>query len=122
MARAQRLLCGAALAVLVTLAAAGCTPAPPPPAQLVGKNLEQTQDSLGGPFIIIDITPNVVDQPSTYNDGKDPAGWSVLVACASDSGEGYVLGVIPKASATTSIIGSAKAGDYDSYVAGCAKS
>lgn len=120
MARAQR-LCGTALVVLATLAAAGCTPTPPPPDQLVGKNLEQTQDSLGGPFIIIDITPNVIGQPATYNGGEDSAGWSVLVACAADSGEGYVVGVIPTASATTSIVSSAKAGDYDSYVAGCAK-
>ncbi|OZB79551.1 MAG: hypothetical protein B7X41_19365, partial [Microbacterium sp. 14-71-5] len=113
MARAQRLY-GAALVVLAALVTAGCAPTTPPPGQLVGKDLEQTQDSLGGPFIIIDITPNVIDQPAAYNDGKDPAGWSVLVACASDSGEGYVVGVIPKASATTSIIRSAKAGDYDS--------
>jgi hypothetical protein len=120
MTRVQRLF-GVSMILVASLAAAGCAPTPPPPAQLVGKNLEQTQDALGGPFIIIDITPNVIDQPATYNDGKDPAGWSVLVACASDSGEGYVVGVIPKASATSSIINSARAGDYDSYVAGCAK-
>lgn len=120
MATFQRLI-GVTAFGLAALTLAGCSPSTPPPDQLVGKTLEQTQESLGGPFIIIDITPNVVGKPSTYNYGNDPSLWSVLVACKADSGEGYVVGVIPKASETTAIVSSAKAGRYGSYVSGCSK-
>lgn len=117
----MRRLFGVAGVSLAAIAFAGCTPAPPPPADLVGKTLEQTQDALPGPFIIVDITPNVVGQPASYNDGKDPSGWVVLVACKAESGEGYVVGVIPKPSETAAIEKSAKAGGFDSFVSGCTK-
>ncbi|GAA4486495.1 hypothetical protein GCM10023171_22520 [Microbacterium panaciterrae] len=120
MVRTKRLF-GVAAAALAAATLAGCTPAPPPPEQLVGETLEQTENALQGPFIILDISQNVIGKSPSYDDGKDPAGWSVLVACKSASGSGYVVAVIPRSAATKTIVTSARAGDYGSFVDGCSK-
>lgn len=110
----------AAVASVAALALTGCAPAAPNPSRYVGDTLDIAMQSLNSPDVI-DITPNVANQPPSYNAGQDGSAWVVLVGCYEDNPQQTSdLGVIPKADATDAIIANAKAGDYDKYVSSCA--
>jgi hypothetical protein len=107
----------AALALLM----AGCAPAAPERASIVGGTLLAAMDEYPSPNVI-DLSEPVARLPASYDENADASAWIVIVSCyAPNPQHTRDFGVIPATAVTDAIRAAAKRGAYDRYVGNCGR-
>lgn len=123
----MRLVRGLLITAAVLLLA-GCSPTGQPPSSAdlsgaIGKTLLQVREGFSAQVSpVYDLSPGVLDKPSTFSAGSPGGQWVVIAACPARSPNPSVdmaVGVVPQEDYNEAIERNARDGRYDELLTEC---